>query len=398
MWRHLANIREMKASAMAVERFNQSQHRWKIVQENIPEASYTQLITAAAKAEQLPCVIDLDQPLVPNFAWNQFLRPLDGLIDARILDALNSSGKGTYQGKTYSVGQFDAALALFTRKSLLKKIGVRTPTLTHPWSKDEFMEVLDKIKATRTYQYPFDIRSNDMTEWLPYALSPMMLSWGADLINRNNYVEVNGILNSPKAIEFGHWLYSLVTNHYIERHPADDKGLLTGRVAIQYHGSWAVGEFERVLGDDLAILPVPDFGHGPVIGGGSWQWAVTTDCPYPEGAKAFLTHMVSTKEIATVSISANAIPTLPAATSLTQDFAPNGKWRIFYEFSARFAKVRPETPAYAVISSSYKKAINAILDGEDPQIALDYAVDNIEAAIEHNKGYGFPLPVKSSTP
>ncbi|MEI8633841.1 hypothetical protein P4S72_20620 [Vibrio sp. PP-XX7] len=77
IWRHLTNTAEMEASAAAIQRFNQSQHQWHIIQQNIPNISYTQSITAAAKAERLPCIIDLDQPLVPNFAWHGFLHPLD---------------------------------------------------------------------------------------------------------------------------------------------------------------------------------------------------------------------------------------------------------------------------------------------------------------------------------
>ncbi|MEI8633840.1 extracellular solute-binding protein [Vibrio sp. PP-XX7] len=220
---------------------------------------------------------------------------------------MNSSGKGTYHGKVYSVGQFDAALALFTRKSLLKKIKARIPTIEHPWSKDEFMNVLDRIKATKEYRYPFDLRAHDLTEWIPYAWAPLMQSWGADLINRNNYLDVDGILNSDKAVEFGEWIYGLVKNKYIERKPADDKGFITGRVGLQYHGSWAVREYDQALGDDLAILPVPDFGNGPVIGGGSWHWAMTNACAYPEAAKAFLTHLISPTEIAAMSIATSLL-------------------------------------------------------------------------------------------
>ena len=51
--------------------------------------------------------------------------------------------------------------------------------------------------------------------------------------------------------------------------------------------------------------------------------------------------------------------------------------------------MRPETPAYPVISSAFDKAAQDIIDGLDPQDALDGAVDTIELNIEDNNGYGF---------
>ncbi|WED24629.1 extracellular solute-binding protein [Vibrio sp. JC009] len=391
VWRHQASNAETKASEKAISRLNAAQNQYHFVQELIPAGSYTQTITAAAKSDGLPCIIDIDQPLVPNFAWNGFLSPLESMMSKDRLAQINASGKGTYKGKIYSVGQFDVALTLLTRKSLLKKINARQPDTAHPWSKDELMEVLDKIKQTGEYRYPFDILALYTDEWVPYGWSPMMISWGADLINRDNYIEADGYLNSDEAIEFAEWMYSLVEEDYTDRKPTDDKGLITGRVAIQYTGSWAVGDAANALGDDLAILPVPDFGNGPSIGGGSWHWGATSSCKHPQAATVFLDHMTSPFEIAEMSKSTSLIPTSDAAAQITENYKTGGKWRTFYEFSSQYARLRPETPAYAVISSAYSKAMQDVLDGKDPADALDVAVDSIESAIEKNNGYGFEL-------
>ncbi|CAM3574244.1 Bacterial extracellular solute-binding protein [Vibrio aerogenes CECT 7868] len=387
LWRHLAGEAEMMAYEAAIERFNQSQNQWKIVSDYIYEAAYTQSINAAAKAKILPCIIDVDQPLIPNFAWQGFLQPLDQFIESDVLDKITPSGKGYYRGRLYSAGQFEAVLSLFTRKSLLKAIKARFPTIEHPWDKDEFMQVMDKIKATGRYDYPLDIKANDLTEWIPYAWAPWMLSWGADLINRNNYYEVDGILNSEKAVEFGQWIHSLVREKYINPKPNDKHGFLYGRVAIQYNGSWALNEYSKALGKDLAILPVPDFGAGPMIGAGSWQWGITTSCPYPDAAKAFINFLLSDKEIAAISEATSMIPTSAAAAALTKNYSASGQWHFLFSVSDKLSKYRPATPAYPVISSSYKKAISDILQGLDPQTAFDLAVENIEAAIERHQYY-----------
>jgi multiple sugar transport system substrate-binding protein len=391
IWKHKANDIEMEAFTAAIDRFNYTQKEWFVVPKIIPEATYSQSALNAAKSGTLPCVMELDQPLVPNFAWQGYLQPLDKLLAPEVLNSLNTSGKGTYGGKVYSIGQFDVALALFTRKSLLAKLDIRTPTVDSPWTKSEFMAILDKIKATGNYAYPFDMRAQDRGEWIPYAWGPFMQSWGADFIDRNNYVKADGVLNSDKAIAFAQWLQKLVADKYITPNPANDMGFISGQVAIQYHGSWALNDFVKAWGDDLAILPVPDFGNKPVIGGGSWHWTTTASCPSPEGASAFLTHLSSAKEIAEFSKATSLIPTSMDAAALTTDYAPEGKLRMFYDYSGKFAKLRPATPAYAVISPSYSKAMIAILEGADPKTALDSAVKTIDAAIKDNNGYGFSM-------
>ena len=132
VWRHDTNEKEIAASKAAVERFNKSQNDYKVVMEMIPEGAYTETINAAALAGKLPCALDMDQPVVPNFAWAGNLVELNGLLPAVQLEQLNSVGKGTYKGKVYSVGQYDVSLSLFSRKSVLEKNGIRIATLDKP--------------------------------------------------------------------------------------------------------------------------------------------------------------------------------------------------------------------------------------------------------------------------
>ncbi|MBJ7537334.1 extracellular solute-binding protein [Marinomonas transparens] len=390
LWRHQASDIETKAALEEITRFNESQSQWKIVPDLIPEASYTQSIRAAAQAELLPCIIEIDQPLGPNFAWSGVIHPLDGLIDDALLASINRSGKGTYEGRVYSVGALDVSLALFTRKSLLKRIGARYPTIDQPWNKTEFMDVLDAVKSTGDYQYPFDMRAQDVTEWIPYAWGPFMASWGADLIDRTDYLTVDGVLNSAEAIQFGQWIQHLVEDGYMNAHPKNDNGFENGDIGIQYGGSWALSRYYSSFKDDLAVLPVPDFGHGSIIGGGSWHWAMAETCAHPEAAKAFITFLMTAKEQAIMSQVIGIFPTNSDATALIESYSKGGQWRMLVDFSKRFSKLRPETPAYAEISSSYKRAMSNILNGMPPRLALDLAVDNIQAAFERNKNYASP--------
>ncbi|PSW08519.1 ABC transporter substrate-binding protein [Photobacterium rosenbergii] len=392
LWRHQTGTSEMRASADQVARFNQSQQQWKVVVESLPQASYTESITAAALARQLPCILGVDQPTVPNFAWSGFLQPLFPLLAPSTYQGLSVGGRGMYQNQLYSVGPFDVALTLFTRYSILERFQIRVPSLSSPWTKEEFDSALQKLKASGEFSYPLDINAAWGDEWPSYGWAPLMQSFGADLIDRATYVEAEGILNSPEAVEFADWLSQLVEFGMIDRRPADSQGFINGRTAIHYTGSWSVRDYQQAFGEDLAILPVPDMGQGPVIGGGSWQWAITTSCKVPDGAAAFIDFVMQPEEIALFSKTTGFIPTKSSAAELTANYNIEGQWRVFYEFTKRYTVNRPATPAYAIISASFAKAMRDTLDGGEPQEELDMAVDNIERSIYNNRGFGFSLP------
>jgi len=387
LWRHMASDSEIKASLDAIKRFNESQNQWNIVADLIPAPSYTLSIQAAAQADLLPCIIEVDQPLVPNYAWNGYLKPLDGLLDHRLLASISQSGKGSYEGHIYSLGALDVSLAFFTRKSLIKKVGARYPTIDKPWNKNELMAFLYAVKETGDYLYAFDMQAQDTSEWITYAWAPLMLSWGADLIERNDYLTVDGVLNSPKAIQFGQWIQYLVNQQYMNPTPLDVNGFINGEIALQYGGSWDLSTYYTAFKEDLAVLPVPDFGHGSITSAGSWQWAITETCQHPQAAKALITFLMTPEEQSAMSTVLGIFPIASDAAELTESYAKNGKWRLLFDFSKRFAKLRPETPAYSEISSSYRNAMRDILNGMPPALALELAVENIKAAFERHQNY-----------
>ncbi len=111
------------------------------------------------------------------------MQPLQ-IDEAKVADFLPGT-KGIWNGKLYSIGLWDAAVALYARKSTLEELGLRTPRLEKPWSKDEFMDALKKAKASGKYKYALDLGMNDQGEWYPYAFSPFLQRFGGDIIDRS---------------------------------------------------------------------------------------------------------------------------------------------------------------------------------------------------------------------
>lgn len=388
LWTHSAgNEGEMEVITQMVNDFNASQDQYAVQIEAFPQASYNDSVAAASVAGSLPCIIDLDGPTVPNFAWSGYVQPLP--IDEELLSQLSPAAVGTYKDEVYSVGQFDVALLIYARKSVLEEHNIRIPTLDEPWTQEEFMGALDTLKAAGEYEYPFDLNPGYTGEWWSYAYSPMLQSFGGDLINRESFTEAEGVLNGPEALAWGEWFQSLFAEGYANPTPADDQGFLQGRVPLWYTGSWSANDVVKAYGDDALFLPPPDFGNGPKIGGASWQWGISSACDDPEGAWQFIEYMLQPEQVALMSETTGLVPTTESAAALTENYKEGGPYRVFFEMAQRFAVLRPETPGYLTISNQFEQAGLAIRDGANVQDTLDDAVDAIEQDIQDNNSYGF---------
>lgn len=77
LWTHNAgNPLELGADKQVIAAFNASQSQYEIDVTAFPQASYNTSVSAAAVSHQLPCLMDMDNPTVANFAWSKFIQPL----------------------------------------------------------------------------------------------------------------------------------------------------------------------------------------------------------------------------------------------------------------------------------------------------------------------------------
>jgi multiple sugar transport system substrate-binding protein len=387
MWTHNAgNKAELAAIEKIVSDYNASQTTYKVKVQAFPQDSYNQSVVAAAASKKLPCILDIDGPNVPNWAWAGYLAPLEGMDDT--LSTFLPSTLGKFENKTYSYGYYDVALVMVTRKSILDKYGIRVPTVDRPWTKDEFDAALKTLKGSGDFQNALDIATSFTGEWWPYAYSPMLQSFGGDLINRNDYKSADGVLNGPKAIEWATWFRGLVTNGYVPLKSGADpaKDFINGKSAILYNGTWTAVDTRKAFGKDTLFLPPPDLGTGPKIGGASWQWGISTNCSDPAGAMDYMKFAAQDKYVASVARDTNNIPATDAAAAQVEGYGPGGENQVFREYSKKFAVLRPVTPGYPFIATEFTKTAQDILNGADPQTALDQAVKDIDANQKSN-GY-----------
>jgi len=387
LWKNQVGLDEAAITNVLIDRFNAGQHRWRVIAQSLPQGGYDQSIVAASLAGRMPCIVAVDSPMVARYAWAGHLRPLDGQVSAALLRRVSPAAVGRYGGHAYAVGQFDAALALYTRASILRRMHTRVPTLDRPWTGAEFQTLLERLKAEGAYRYPLDLATrDDKVSWWTYAFSPMLQSFGGDLIDRRTMTSAEGVLNGAPAQAFGAWFQALFAKGLVARAEPDENAFVKGRAAIAYSGDWWEPDFRKAWGSDLLVLPPPDFGHGVVIGGGSWQWAISRTCPHPDGAGAFITFMLQDKQIAAMSDASGNVPVTEHAAALSRDFGPHGQSRVFFELMRRFARQRPATPAFPTIANAFTFAMRDVMDGKDVHDSLDDATDDIDRALADTVG------------
>ncbi len=392
LWYHgagSANAEEALVNQL-VEEFNASQSDWKVVLETFPQGAYNDAVGAAALAGELPDILDVDGPVMPNWAWAGYMQPLG--IDEAKLEGFLPGPIGRWNGEVYSVGLWDAAVALTTRRSTLEDNGIRVPTIDAPWSLEEFNGALATLAATGDFEYPLDLGMAWTGEWYPYAFSPFLQSFGGDIVDRSSYATAEGVLNGDEAMAFGEWWQGLFTNGYAPGTSQDaadrDVGLLEGKYAMAWNGNWAAIPVVEAFGDDALFLPAPDFGNGSTIGAASWQFGVSGTSENPDGARAFIEFALQDRWFSAFSDGTGLIPVTASAAADTANYAEGGALEVFYDLSEAQALVRPVTPGYLVQAKVFEKALADIANGADVADTLDAAVDEINEDIEANSGYG----------
>lgn len=390
VWYHGAgNITESEIVNQIISDFNASQSNHIVSMESFPQESYNDSVEAAGLAGNLPCVIDVDGPVMPRWAWAGYMQPLP--LDGDVIADFLPGTKGIWNGELYSIGMWDAAVALFARQSTLDDLGLRTPTLDNPWTQIEFSHALHAAKSSNNFDYALDLGMAWKGEWFPYAFSPLLQSFGGDMIDRSTYLTAEGALNGPEAIAFGNYWQSLFAEGYAPGNSQDgadrDTGFIEGKYAFSWNGNWA-GPSALAAVDDVVFLPAPDFGNGPKIGAGSWQWGVSSSCNNVEGASAFIEHALQDEYLTAFSDLIGLVPSTASAALMSKNYASGGALEVFFGLSDGQALIRPVTPGYPVAAKVFEKALADIADGADVVETLDAAVDEIDADIEANNGYG----------
>ncbi|GAA2635233.1 sugar ABC transporter substrate-binding protein [Streptomyces vastus] len=399
VWAHQGQKSEDTAIQNAVKSFNSSQSDIKVELKLIPGNDYTKTITTT-DASELPDVMEFDGPTMANFVFNQKLAPIDDYVSAKTLsnatDAIKAQGE--IDGKHYGLGQYDSGLGIYGNKKLLDAAGVKYPTsVDDAWTADEFTAALKDLKAKDSDGKVLDIQENNglTTEWGTYGFSPIVWSAGGSLLKDG---KAEGALDSPETVSalktFQSWKSDVDPN-------TDGNAFAKGRVPISWVGHWMYPAYSEALGDDLVVLPLPDFGNGPKTGQGSWAWGIGADSKNAKAAGTFLDTLLNDENVAAMTTANGAPPATKSALAASDLYKQGGPLQLFSDQLAKpcgdtdiakscVAVTRPLTAGYPTVTAKFAEALNSVYGGADPKDALSKAAKAIDQDFSDNAGYEIP--------
>ncbi len=363
----------------------------------IPADQFTTALQTASD-DELPDVVEVDGPLIANFAYLGRIAPLTDYVSQETVDNQTDAIKGqnTVNGDLYAVGMMNSGLAMWGNKKLLDAAGVSMPTTAaDAWTADEFTDVVAKLAAADPDGKPLGIgEANGLTsEYGIYAFAPVLWSAGTPLLADG---KAAGAIDSNAAVEatttFASW------REYVDP-DTDGQAFQSGRVALNWMGNWLYPAYKEALGDDLVVGPLPDFGDGAKTGSGTIAWSMGGATKQGAAAGKLLDFLMSDTVVEEYT-SANGAPPATLTALAASPLYGAGKPLEFLSDQLNaacptedlltadcVAVSRPVTAGYPVVTAEFGKALSAIWGGTDASTALQAAARAIDRDFSDNDNY-----------
>lgn len=336
-----------------------------------------------------PELIIIDGLQIPYFQDLDMIACLDDYIPEEMKNDVIASvwAENTYDGSIYGVAQFDSGMGLWTRKSILEKIGARIPTsYTEAWTLEEFEDILAKCREAG-YEHPLYIRQNKVTS-LYFNWMPVVASFGGDFLNRDT-MTATGTLDGEGTIAAFEWMKKMVDEGYVN--PACDyEDAFYGRneAAFSMLGHWKYSDHVGAFGDDAIIVPLPDFGGGVYTCSGSTVDVMTTaavERGKADAAWTVLEALMSSEYITMVCNVNGGVPARSSVMDSMEQWQEGGRLYLYREqLEAGISYLRPITPAHSTVYNAVANVCTNIIAGGDPAEELHEAAEYVDEIIYEN--------------
>lgn len=395
VWAHEGQEGEVDALKGAVEEFNSSQSDVEVELRLIPEADYTKTVQASS-VEDLPDVLEYDGPLLSAFAYDGKLSPVADFVSSETIDNQTESvlAQNTFpeDDALYGLSMFDSGLGIYGNKKLLDAAGVEYPTTWEDaWTADEFTTALEALAAKDADGKVLDIKENYGGEWPTYGFLPIVASAGEEVISDNT---ADPLASDPvvSAIDtFASW------RDYVDPN-SDDTAFVEKKVGLSWVGHWMYPGYSEALGDDLVLMPLPDFGNGTKSGQGSWAWGISSASDNASAAGAFLDTLMADTAVGEMTAANGAPPATATALEASDLYREGGPLQLFADQLAATCGTetptpecvtvpRPITPAYPVISADFSQAFFSAFQGGDTADLMSKAASSINAEFKDNSNF-----------
>lgn len=393
IWVHsIEDTEEGEAYRQSVERFNEEYDGQyfadiEFVPRNDSGGGYSDKVNASVMAGGLPDVLTVDGPNISAYAANGIIQPLAELTEEEEGEYLPSIiEQGTVDGELYALGLMESSVGLYYNREILEEAGIEVPEADDPWTWQEFLEILEKLKPLMEEKdgYPLDM-SFPVGETSIYYFAPFVWSGGGELVSDDG-LAVDGYFNSEQTAAAMEYFRTIVENGYMSEAPID-KLFESGRAAFKFDGAWEVNTVYTSYPDiELGVAPYivsGDWDGGTYTPTGSWAFAASSETENIEGATELVKWMSGTESGIRIWELTKNFPSTHEAFENIDVFQTDDNYKALYEQLSNYGHPRPKTPVYPQVSTSFQEVLESVaLSGKDVQEELDKAVGRIDSKLE----------------
>jgi multiple sugar transport system substrate-binding protein len=363
-----------------IEAFERSHPNIKLEITEIPEDQYVTKIDTSLAANDPPDIAFVYGGQQRWLKAGKFL-PVDDMFNEHNIKPENYNANAMslyclYEAKYYCVGTFTGAVLLFYNKDMFDAAGIPYPSATKPLTVDEYYDLAKRLsKANEDLAQRVWGGSSGNTWWY--------MDWQTHFSADGRKAE--GFVNDAATVHAYDVMAQLVNEGFA---PSDSDMQLLGDVDLLGQGKQAMAITDNTLA--IASLeaqnirygaappPVEREGDEPFIITWTDAWGVFSESDHPAEAMEFLAFMATEGNALRL-----AADTLPLDMTQASVWAAKNEGRQSVAEAIALARPVIFVPGYyEVTGGPMGDAYNLIIEGTEPQAAMDEAATAIQDSLD----------------
>ncbi|MEM4308857.1 MAG: extracellular solute-binding protein [Thermoplasmata archaeon] len=322
---------------------------------------------AHASAGNPPDILRVPNDRLGELASKGYLEPLNQFISPALLSQYYPEAIRAmeYDGKLYALPASIDCLMLIYNKDIFDMNGLEYPS--ENWSLEKVVETGKKLTTSEHFGFVFPVQ-------ISYWYFPFMLGFGGKIFDENGMPEVN----SYEAVRAAEYIVNLMkVAKIMPDTPVDELKMLTlfqqQKAAMIVCGPWKIPEI-RDAGVNFGMCPLPlieETGKrvSPLVG--YKGYAISKDSRHKLEAFKFITYLTGAEALVKFCIPTNTMPANKKAmeNATLANLAVVKAVKKQFEYGTLF----PTAPLMIVVGEKVSDALAKIVQGEEPQKALDEA-------------------------
>lgn len=363
-----------------VSNFNASHSGIKINMTINPNGNYNGSLTTAISARRGPNIFVVDDVLMATYASAGVLAAIDQQASAAGLKASDFDSSlwngGNYNGKQYAIPMDALPLTMYWNKAVFKNAGLN-PDMP-PTNEATF--VADAQKMTKGNVYGFIVPPN----WpQPFVFPTLLAQFGGAEMNVGKQQVTFNAQAGIQALNLMHdWIYKYHISPPSTATDYDITALTSGKSGMIVDGPWQYSHLHSVLGANLGVSSVPQWGSKKAVFLGQHYLALSKATGQDAGqTAAALTFAKYFEDNSILWAQAGDLPAYkptmnsPAFKALSYEVA--------LAASLPYGVLNPKFPNYANVSQAlYAQISLVLLNKKDAASALAYAAQVGARAIQ----------------